>query len=138
MNGQRENLFGIAFKTLGDGRRYRELSALNHDRPQPDGRRMTDPLMVEPGWILLLPADARGGSVSTDAPPAPPATPGRAAPAAADTFRWGAALAFAVVLLIAGALLLWRRRPAAAPSGPEWSRDYDPRMARGEKTRWVG
>ena len=113
--GQREGLYTIAAKTLGDGRRYRELSALNRDRLQSDGRRMTDPLMVEPGWVLLLPPDARGGGVLTGVPPAVTAIPGRAVPHASAISRWrdeqnpvvrGAALVFAVALPAAGVMLL--------------------------------
>ncbi len=69
--GQREFLFEIAAKTLGDGLRYVEILDLNLGRPQPDGRRMVNPTLIEPGWILLLPPDASGPSVRTGPLPLP-------------------------------------------------------------------
>jgi threonine/homoserine/homoserine lactone efflux protein len=149
VDGQREYLYAIAAKTLGDGRRDRELAALNRDRPQPDGRRMTDPLSVEPGWILLLPADADGGDVRIGAPPMP--APGT--PAAAGDPRRGrarsplvraAALALAVALLVVGVSQLVRGRPAAGTDagrgdgrrggtrGPSW------KQGRGRRGREQG
>jgi hypothetical protein len=75
VNGQREYLFQIAAQTLGDGNRYQEIFDLNKGRPQPDGGALTDPLRVEPGWILLLPRDANGAGVRTGPPPTVAATP---------------------------------------------------------------
>ena len=40
--------------------RYREIFALNHGRQQPDAQTLTEASLIRPGWILLLPADARG------------------------------------------------------------------------------
>lgn len=57
---EREYLFDIAARTLGDGRRYMEIFELNKDRVQPDGQRMEDPLVLMPGWVLVLPDDAEG------------------------------------------------------------------------------
>ncbi|MGW0436573.1 hypothetical protein ACWDV4_29000 [Micromonospora sp. NPDC003197] len=78
---QREYLYQIAVQTLGDGNRYREIFALNRDRQQPDGSRLTDPLTaLQPGWILELPADAAGPAVRVGPlPTASPAQPDRAA-----------------------------------------------------------
>jgi hypothetical protein len=70
-DGQREFLFEIAAKTLGDGLRYLEIFELNVGRPQPDGRRLVNPTLIEPGWILLLPPDASGPSVRTGPLPQP-------------------------------------------------------------------
>ncbi|GAA4264002.1 hypothetical protein GCM10022255_113650 [Dactylosporangium darangshiense] len=61
--GQREYLYQIAVRTLGDGNRYPEIFELNKDRRQPDGGRLTDPAELQPGWILQLPADAKGPGV---------------------------------------------------------------------------
>ncbi|MFG1605366.1 LysE family transporter [Actinoplanes sp. NPDC049265] len=132
-HGQSEGLFTIAAKTLGDGRRHRELFALNRDRPQPDGGRMTNSSTVEPGWILLLPPDAHGRGVLTEAPPGAERAPSPpAAPAASrgDTVRSpatrGIALALAAILLVVEVVLLsgfsLRRRtrprdPPAAETG---------------------
>ncbi|MGC4879748.1 hypothetical protein ACLQ26_26210 [Micromonospora sp. DT43] len=93
VDGQREYLFAIAAKTLGDGNRYREIFALNEGRLQPDGRRMTDVTRVEPGWILALPRDAKGPDVRVGALPAPspsakapaPSPPPAKAPAASSS-----------------------------------------------------
>jgi len=53
---ERDDLWGIAARRLGDGERWREIFALNRGRLQPDGRRLTDPRLIYPGWILLLPS----------------------------------------------------------------------------------
>jgi hypothetical protein len=67
--GEREYLFQIAAWTLGDGRRYMEIFELNKDRLQPDGRRLEDPLVLMPGWVLILPPDADGPGVFFGPPP---------------------------------------------------------------------
>ncbi|MGW4462607.1 LysM peptidoglycan-binding domain-containing protein [Micromonospora sp. NPDC004704] len=82
--GQKEYLYGIAVQTLGDGNRFREIIELNRDRPQPDGGRLTDPLDLRPGWILLLPPDAKGAGVQVGTPPDVPA---RASASAAEPVR---------------------------------------------------
>jgi hypothetical protein len=77
VNGQREYLYDIARKTLGDGNRYREIMDLNRSRRQDDGRVLNDPTDIRPGWILVLPPDADGPGVMTGVPPqAAPAEPG--------------------------------------------------------------
>lgn len=58
-----ESLWEIAEKCLGDGRRYKEIFALNKGRTQPDGTRLTIASLIRPGWILELPADAKGAKV---------------------------------------------------------------------------
>ncbi|OKI85252.1 hypothetical protein A6A27_40170 [Micromonospora sp. CB01531] len=75
VDGQREYLYGIAAATLGNGNRYMEIYQLNKDRTQPDGARLVDPLDLRPGWVLVLPADAKGPDVRTGAlPGSTPAT----------------------------------------------------------------
>lgn len=54
----RENLWRIAGDELGGGERWGEIWDLNRDRPQPDGRRFTDPDEIRPGWVLDLPSAA--------------------------------------------------------------------------------
>lgn len=76
-------LWDIAERTLGDPYRYKEVFELNRDRKQPDGRTLMDADLIQPGWILRMPADARGPGIHTAAA-APvqataPATPPRAA-----------------------------------------------------------
>ncbi|UQU61671.1 hypothetical protein COUCH_21755 [Couchioplanes caeruleus] len=129
-NGQDEFLYEIAERFLGDGDRNSEIFALNKGRLQPDGKRLTVPDEIEPGWILRLPPDAQGPGVEFSAlptaspsPPAPSATSSSSpVAAAADTaFSWlPVVLILGVLLALAGAallLLLLRRRrsaPAAA------------------------
>jgi hypothetical protein len=55
-----ESLWEIAERHLGDGRRYQEIYALNHARPQPDGRTLLLARLIQPGWLLVMPEDAVG------------------------------------------------------------------------------
>ncbi|MGW5556461.1 hypothetical protein ACWER9_04445 [Micromonospora sp. NPDC003944] len=135
VDGQREFLFAIAAQTLGDGKRYREIFDLNRGRPQPDGQVMNDPTVVEPGWILLLPDDARGPGVRTgplpSVPPptglpsaATPAAPVEAEPEADEGGVSPSLLATVAGLLLAALavpLLLRRSRrvPASADPSPD-------------------
>jgi hypothetical protein len=63
-------LFLIAQQFLGDGNLYPEIVALNEGRLEPDGDTFGDPMHIDPGWILILPADAHGNGVH-DGPPPP-------------------------------------------------------------------
>jgi DNA-binding SARP family transcriptional activator len=58
-----DSLWDIAARHLGDGRRYHEIYELNRGRPQPDGGELTRASLIQPGWVLLLPADATGPGV---------------------------------------------------------------------------
>lgn len=58
-----DTLWGIAERYLGDGLRYKEIYQLNKDRLQPDGSKLTEASLIRPGWILEMPADARGGDL---------------------------------------------------------------------------
>jgi nucleoid-associated protein YgaU len=53
-----ESLWRIAARRLGDPERWTEIYALNRGRLQPDGRRLTSPDLIRPGWRLRLPTDA--------------------------------------------------------------------------------
>lgn len=55
-----DTLWDIADRHLGDPERWREIARLNYDRPQPDGRSLTNSHWIYPGWRLLLPPDATG------------------------------------------------------------------------------
>lgn len=68
-----DTLWDIASRHLGDPLRYREIFALNHGRPQPDGHALTEASLIRPGWILLLPADAHGPGLEpiSTVPPEP-------------------------------------------------------------------
>ena len=78
VNGQREYLFAIALKTLGDGNRYPEIVQLNRGRTQPGGGALDDSGDLTPGWFLVLPADAGGEGVKDG--PLPVVAPLAAAP----------------------------------------------------------
>ncbi|MCP2338916.1 BTAD domain-containing putative transcriptional regulator [Actinomadura rupiterrae] len=67
-----DTLWSIADHHLDDGERWRDIFHLNHGRPQPDGRALTDPDLIRPGWVLLLPTPA---TVPDQPAPPPPAKP---------------------------------------------------------------
>lgn len=79
-----DSLWEIAERHLGDGRRYREIYALNKDRVQPDGQKLTDASLIRPGWILEMPADATGGDLVTEMPAAASSTTVTGSSAATD------------------------------------------------------
>jgi DNA-binding SARP family transcriptional activator/LysM repeat protein len=54
----RDTLGRIAARSLGDWTRFEEILELNRGRAQPDGAVLTDPALVRPGWVLVLPSDA--------------------------------------------------------------------------------
>ena len=55
-----DTLWGIAERQLGDPLDWSEIYQLNEGRPQPDGRALTDPHWIYPGWTLVLPPAAHG------------------------------------------------------------------------------
>jgi hypothetical protein len=77
-----ESLWQIAERHLGDGRRYKEIFALNEAVPQSDGSAMHLARMIQPGWQLVMPEDAVGVARFVP-PPAIPVTP------AAPLASWG-------------------------------------------------
>lgn len=71
-----DTLWDLAQHHLDDPHRWPDLYDANHGRPQPDGRTLTDPDLIHPGWHLTIPA-------ATDQPQAAPAeTPSEPAPTA--------------------------------------------------------
>ncbi|WP_296602931.1 hypothetical protein [Nocardioides sp.] len=71
-----DNLWDIAERHLGDGRRWKEIFNLNEGRDQPDGQQLVLGRLIQPGWVLIMPGDAvdapRVHAVPDDAPdPAP-------------------------------------------------------------------
>ncbi len=58
--GQRDTLWSIAERHLGDPLRWKDIANLNYGQPQPDGDKLTDPGLIRNGWQLRLPADATG------------------------------------------------------------------------------
>lgn len=71
----RDSLWRLAERHLGDGMRWRELWDLNQGRTFPDGRAFRDPNVIQPGWSLHCPSDAiNPDQVSAPFPnPDPPA-----------------------------------------------------------------
>jgi len=59
-DGYHDNLWDIADRHLGDGRRYKEIYRLNEGREQPDGRTLQLARLIQPGWNLVMPDDAVG------------------------------------------------------------------------------
>lgn len=125
VDGRREFLYDIAVKTLGDGNRYREIFDLNQGRVQPDGGRLTDVTDVRPGWVLVLPPDAKGPMVRVGTVPAGtvPAGPSTRAPQRPGRQGGGAPVWIGGTGLVLAAGLAWtvraavvrRRRPSPRP-----------------------
>ncbi|MCA1983987.1 bacterial transcriptional activator domain-containing protein [Nocardioides nematodiphilus] len=59
-----DNLWDIAERTLGDGRRWKEIYELNKGRVQPDQGQLVLGRLIQPGWVLILPGDASGATVN--------------------------------------------------------------------------
>jgi Bacterial transcriptional activator domain len=53
-----DNLWDIADRTLGEGRRYQEIFELNKGRDQPDGQELTLERLIYPNWLMVMPEDA--------------------------------------------------------------------------------
>lgn len=95
-----DTLWEIAGARLDDPLRYQEIFAASSATVQHDGRRLTDPDLIVPGWTLTLPGadDAVNGLPDTGVPPidgravdglAPPVT-GADTPVSADPVDPGA------------------------------------------------
>lgn len=61
--GKPEFMYEIAQRFLGNGNRNAQIFALNKGRIQPDGKALVDINKITPGWILVLPQDARGAGL---------------------------------------------------------------------------
>lgn len=71
-----ETLWQIAQDELGSGDRYTEIVDATGSTEQPDGARLTDPDLIQPGWNLNLHDGADDSTLSdVQTPPAPPAPP---------------------------------------------------------------
>ena len=55
-----DTLWDIAERYLGSGIRYKEIFELNKDLTQGDGRSLQIADLIQPGWVLRLPSDAKG------------------------------------------------------------------------------
>jgi membrane-anchored mycosin MYCP len=86
--GQPETLNKIAARLLGTAARSEQIFDLNVGRPQPSGGELTNPAVVDVGWILILPWDAVGAGVQEGLlPTTAPAVPAPPAPRPAPTPR---------------------------------------------------
>jgi hypothetical protein len=80
-DGKPEDLAEIAARFLGSAARSRQIFDLNVGVTQPDGGELTNPNLIDVGWVLTLPWDAVGPGVvyglRADAviPPPPPPAP---------------------------------------------------------------
>jgi hypothetical protein len=83
-NGEPEYLYEIAERFLGNGDRAMEIFELNKGRWEPGGQQVANPEVIEPGWVLRLPADAKGKEVKTGVLPVHP-QPGASSTPAATT-----------------------------------------------------
>jgi hypothetical protein len=130
-----ETLREIAAKTLHNGNRAMEIFNLNKGRVQPGGLWLEDPTVVDPGWILVLPANASGPGVHYGPIPVVAAAPVISAssprhpehkPLKAHTIRalpvspnkLAAGGAIMIALLLAVGLVLSRRRQASSTGKP--------------------
>ena len=55
-----DDLWDIARRFLGDPEDWHQIYQLNEGKPQPGGRSLTDPGLIIPGWVLLIPQPASG------------------------------------------------------------------------------
>lgn len=85
-----DTLSAIAHRYLGSADRFPEIAQLNEGVAQPDGRSLTDPNLILPGWQLSIPDDDAPSLI--DEPPAHhpvPAPDSSTLEAAEDTTRAG-------------------------------------------------
>ncbi len=68
-----DTLWDIAARHLGDPLRYTQIRDLNLGRTQSDGGRLRDADWLQPGWTLLLPADATNADTPITATSTAPA-----------------------------------------------------------------
>lgn len=109
-DGRKEFLYEIAAKTLGNGKLAMKIFQLNKGRPQPGHGRLETPAVIQPGWILVLPASASGPGVHYG--PLPARGP-RHQRAGTYTAILGGAILIAFLLLAAAVVVVLRRRRAA-------------------------
>lgn len=71
-----DTLWDISGDHLGDPRRYPEIVEATRPIVQPDGRQLTNPDLIYPGWQVHVPAaTAPAPPVSVPPAPAPPVSP---------------------------------------------------------------
>lgn len=80
-----DTMWDLADSHLGDGHRFGEIMDLNAGQPHVGGY-LSDPSVLEPGWVLHLPADTTSTVAAPQVEPAPEPAPdvqSQAAPAEA-------------------------------------------------------
>ncbi|KOV62873.1 BTAD domain-containing putative transcriptional regulator [Streptomyces sp. MMG1121] len=79
-----DTLWDIAHAYMGDALTWPRIYALNKDRVQSDGARLTDPDLIRPGWRLTIPVPREATLPPTSAPApahqAPDTTPTKKPP----------------------------------------------------------
>jgi len=93
-----DNLYDIARADYGNGDDWRVLYTINAGHTQPDGDKLTDPNLIQPGWVLATtepaPATSQAHSPNATSPDtspsatehaATPTTPAHATPAPTAT-----------------------------------------------------
>ena len=78
-----ESLWSIAEAVYGEGAQWERIAAANRSREVAPGQVLSEPSLIEPGWVLEIPPPVvPGPSGDTGAAPAPPA-PSEPLPASA-------------------------------------------------------
>ncbi|MEE1782706.1 LysM peptidoglycan-binding domain-containing protein [Streptomyces sp. SP17BM10] len=77
-----DTLSSIAERELGDGDRYPELAEANVGHTMADGRQMTNPDEIFPGWTITIPQPSKAAppAAATPSTPAPATQPPAAQP----------------------------------------------------------
>lgn len=88
-----DSLSSIAEQELGDGGDWPVLARLNMGRLQPDGRRMTDPSLIYPGWTIQLPVPATAGPAAATTNTRPNVHAARTVTVPTHSTRAGSAIA---------------------------------------------
>lgn len=76
-----DTLWGIAERRLGDGRDYPAIVDHSTQIVQPDGRHLTDPNLIVPGWHLEIPTSHTATPPEASAAPVPHPPTATATPA---------------------------------------------------------
>ncbi len=69
-----DTLWSVAESQLGDPRRYTEIFDASSETVQPDGRTLSDPNLIVPGWVLTVP-EAEDSNPETPSEPTPEPPP---------------------------------------------------------------
>ncbi|WP_345731483.1 BTAD domain-containing putative transcriptional regulator [Cryptosporangium minutisporangium] len=72
---ENDTLWDLAYNHLGEAERWEEIYTLNRGLIQADGRALSDPDLLIPGWVLVLPTRLPAPTPATPSPPAAPDKP---------------------------------------------------------------